>query len=202
VKAEKHGRKSNDVGSESAKLPLHDSDSAGSGIAKPSKGTSYLRAVLARLLIPQFLPFAGSDNSTPLPSHHKLNLREQTSESAQDARRRPNQPLHLHHQDRTRVPPSKQRPLRSTIPIYPCSTARIFSLPINSDFPHAELTLHSKMVHQANTSTPATTPIRNNNSIPVQWLNRLKIQTILPILVTQRYLFPLLPRSLTLSRAI
>jgi hypothetical protein len=50
VKAENDGRKSNDVGSESAKLPLHDSDSAGSGIAKSSKGTSYLRAVLARLL--------------------------------------------------------------------------------------------------------------------------------------------------------
>jgi hypothetical protein len=58
AKAEKDGRKSNDVGSESAKLPLHDSDSAGSGIAKTSKGTSYLRAVLARLRNYQFFPFA------------------------------------------------------------------------------------------------------------------------------------------------
>jgi hypothetical protein len=54
----KAAEKSNDVRSDSAKLPLHDSDSAGSGIAKTSKGTSYLRAVLARLLNYQFLRFA------------------------------------------------------------------------------------------------------------------------------------------------
>jgi hypothetical protein len=72
AKAEKDGRKSNDVGSESAKLPLHDSDSAGSGIAKTSKGTSYLRAVLARLLNYQFLLFT-SPRIQQLPSTPIIN---------------------------------------------------------------------------------------------------------------------------------
>jgi hypothetical protein len=61
----------NRMTSESAKLPLHDSDSAGCGIAKTSKGTSYLRVVLARLLNYQLLPFASL--SIQLPSTPSIN---------------------------------------------------------------------------------------------------------------------------------
>jgi hypothetical protein len=69
----KAAEKSNDVGSDSAKLPLHDSDSAGSGIAKTSKGTSYLRAVLARLLNYQFLRFASLRIQLPsIPSINSI----------------------------------------------------------------------------------------------------------------------------------
>jgi hypothetical protein len=61
---------------------------------KTSKGTSYLRAVLARSLHHQSSHF-----SISFSFHHKLNPKEQTPQNTidQDARRCPNQPLHLYH---------------------------------------------------------------------------------------------------------